>query len=120
MNDKVEQVEGKVITTTEHPDGRRDVTVEVHALDVDLNDPSNAEAKRVIEEEIIPALAEAPVTVTVIHKPTNDHASIICARKNVRAYAQQMVNSRTEQKGGFAFEYCVVEHDGQTVTVSTL
>ena len=50
MNQEETVIEGKTITTTEHKDGRKDVHIEVQSLDVDLSDPSNAAAKKKIEE----------------------------------------------------------------------
>lgn len=107
---------GKRIETREHADGRKDVTVEVKSLDVDLSDPANAEAKKVIEEQVLPALAQRQVTVTVIHKPTNDSASFVCSVVKVREYAEKVV----AQRGGDKSEYCLVQHDGESVTVTTL
>lgn len=109
-------VDGKTITTTEHESGRKDVHIEVQSLDVDLSDPSNAAAKKKIEEEILPAVANKEILVTVIHKPTNDSASFVCFRKNVRDYAEKVV----KQRGGDVSEYCVVQNDDGAVTVTTL
>lgn len=107
---------GKRINIMEHDNGRKDVTIQVQSLDVDLSDPSNIEAKRVIEEEIMPAIANAQIIVTVIYKPTNEAASFVCSRKNVRDYAEKVV----VQRGGDVSEYCLVQHDGENVTVTTL
>lgn len=107
---------GKNINTMEHDNGRKDVTIEVNSLDVDLDDPTNAAAKQVIEEKVLPAIANQQITVTVIHKPTNDSASFVCSRQNVREYAEKVVAKR----GGDQAEYCLVQHDGENVIVTTL
>jgi len=109
-------VDGKTITTTEHESGRKDVHIEVQSLDVDLSDPSNAAAKKKIEEEILPAVANKEILVTVIHKPSNDSVSFICKRMNVRRYAEQVAQKR----GGTSNDYCVVQNDDGAVTVTTL
>lgn len=108
---------GKRIETHEHADGRKDVTVEVNTIDVEVKDAATAEAKRVIEEEILPAVAHAQILLTIIHKPTNESCSLICFRKNVRDYAMKVVAAREDQN---LDHYCLVEHDGESVTVTTL
>lgn len=107
---------GKNIETREHEDGRKDVVIQVHSLDVDLNEPGNAEAKQFIEEKVLPALAKKRITVTVIHKPTNDSFSFVCHLPEVREYAERVARSR----GGEFSDYCVVQHDGETVSVTSL
>lgn len=108
---------GKRIETHEHADGRKDVTVEVSTIDVDVKDAATAEAKRVIEEEILPAVAHSQILLTIIHKPTNESCSLICFRKNVRDYAMKVVAEREDKD---LDHYCLVQHDGESVTVTTL
>lgn len=109
--------EGKSFETTVHADGRRDVSVTVRALDVDLSDPSNVKAKEVIENEVIPRLAGQEVTVTVIHKPTNEYTTFRTARANVRRYAAQIVAGKGTNP---VDEFILVENDGERVVVTTL
>ena len=107
---------GKRIQTMEHADGRKDVTVEVNTLDVNPEDEATAKAKQVIEEQILPAVANQPILVTVIYKPTNDNATFTCARKDVRKNAEELVKLR----GGDLEQYILVQNDGVAVTVTTL
>lgn len=107
---------GKRIETVEHSDGRKDVTVEVNTLDVEPKDEATAKAKQVIEEVILPAVANTIITVTVIYKPTNDHATFKCARKDVRKNAEELVKVR----GGELADFILVQNDGENVTVTTL
>lgn len=115
----------KHIETTEHPDGRRDVTITVHTLDVDLNDPSNAQAKKEIEEKVLPALANKTIVVTLIHKPTNQHATFTSKLAQVRANAEVFVKKHagveTLEEVDLS-QYCVVQHDvtAQEVKVTSL
>lgn len=108
--------EGKRIEVKEHANGRRDTTVEVNSLQVDMSDPRNAKAKEVIERDVLPAIANKQITVTVIYKPTNEHASFVCARKNVHEYAMRIVSA----KGGETNDYCLVENDGDNIAVTSL
>lgn len=113
---KEQTVAGKRIETTVHEDGRRDVTIGVNTLDVEAKDPETAAAKQIIEDKVLPAIANKQITVTVIHKPTTDSASFVCARKNVYEYALKVVKER----GGDTSEYCLVQYDGDSVMVTTL
>lgn len=110
--------DGKVITKTEHPDGRKDVHIEVNSLNVKEDDPATLKAKEVIEKEVIPKLADALVLVVVIHKPTNEHAERIVKVPMVRKFAEAIITAR----GGEPSEYVIVEHHltNGTVIVSTL
>lgn len=120
--------DGKKITTTEHDSGRRDVKIEVNSLDVDMSDPRNAEAKKVIEEKILPKVGDKLLTCTLIHKPTNEHVTFIAKRKNVRDYAIKMMVEHDKQResgnGGNPYldHYCIVEHDveAKEVKVSSI
>lgn len=115
----------KHIETTEHPDGRKDVTITVHTLDVDLNDPSNVEAKEYIEKNVLPKLAAQKVMVTLIHKPTNDSFTFISPLANVRKNAEISVKEHAMNKninGGepILADYCLVQNDGESVKVTSL
>lgn len=113
---RVKTEAGKTIKMTKHEDGRQDVTVEVNSIDVSPQDESTAMAKEVIDTKILPAITDAIIVVTVIHKPTNDHATFRCKRKDVRQNAEDLIKVR----GGDFSEYCVVQNDGTDVTVSRL
>jgi len=127
--------EGKVITTTKHPDGRRDVHIEVNMLDVKDNDPATLAAKDVIEKKIIPELANADVLVVVVHKPTNTEAHKMVKLPHVRAFAEAAIKFHlsslnkvpVEDMGIFYAlpelkDYAIVEHHitNGTVKISTL
>lgn len=109
----VEQTKaGKTFSETFYPDGRKDVTVKVNSLDVDMSDPRNAEAKKVIEKRILPKIADKKLIVTLIHTPTRDHFTFICARKNVRANAEVAVKKHAGVFAPHALkDYMLVEHD---------
>lgn len=98
MENKETTQDGKEITHTEHPDGRKDVNIKVKSLDVDLKDPRNAHAKKVIESKVLPKVGEKTVTCTLIHKPTNAHFSFVCKRKNVLTYSKQLITEHAGTK----------------------
>lgn len=126
MNETETNVGGKNVRRKEHPDGRVDTTIEVSSLQVDMKDPRNAKAKEVIERDVLPAIANQGVTVTLIHKPSNDNASFHCKRKDVRENAMRLVNVRHQVPEGseptnlILAEYCLVENDGKEIKVTTL
>lgn len=117
MNQQEKIVDGKTITTTEHEDGRKDVHIEVQSLDVDLSDPSNVAAKKVIEEQVIPTLANKKILVTLIHKPTNEHVNYIAFLPKVRENALKFIAEREDQ---MLDHYCLVQNDNGEVTVTSL
>lgn len=107
---------GKVAERTEHPDGRVDVKVHIPDsldLDEDERDEATENAKREIEENVLPKLKETKVSVCLIHAPTGESAqqhdlSIIHVRKwaetAVQAYrAHTGINPPTN-------EFLVVEY----------
>lgn len=122
MKKTTETPDGKVITKTEREDGSKDVAIEVQSLDVDLSDPENAAAKKEIEEKVLPAIADAQITCTLIHKPTNDHASFVCARKSVAANAEVFVKKHAGVFSPHVLkDYCLVENDGNgNISVTSL
>lgn len=108
--------DGKVIETTKHPDGRRDVRVHVPVLDVNPRDPKTAKAKEHIETQVFKKLAKHKVLMVVIHKPTNAHAEIITTVDKVREYAEMFTKKYSDDlaktKGHVATrdEFIIVEH----------
>ena len=116
--------DGKVIENKQHPDGRKDVTVQVNRLNVKETDPATMAAKEVIEKKILPELANQKVTCTLIHKPTNDHFSFVTSRKNIRANTDVSLKAHAQKMGVTGInreEYCVVENDGDGhITVSSV
>lgn len=125
------QQEGKSITTTEHPSGRKDVHIEVKMLDVKEKDPATLKAKEVIEKEVLPALAAADVLVILVHTPTREHAEQVVKLPQVRAFAMAAVKAFNQQlvkkhaiEGMEAplSEFLVVEHHitNGTVKVTSL
>lgn len=97
----VTEQEGKVIKTTEHPSGRKDVVVRVKSLDLHPKTPEEAHAKQEIEEKLLPKLGEmvdnAMVRVVVLHHGTElRHAEHDVSLSQVRAYAMQVVKAFRE------------------------
>lgn len=117
------QQEGKDITTTEHASGRKDVHIEVSMLDVKESDEATTNAKKVIEEKVLPKLADKDVLVIVIHRKTNDHAERVVKLPHVRAYAEAVLKSyRERDQYAQPEDFIVVEHNltDQNVRVTTL
>ena len=88
MKKKVVHQEGKVIETTEHEDGRKGVTVHVNTLNIDETDPESVKAKEVIEEKVLPKVAQQRVQAIVLHKPSNMHTTQRVKLPEVRKYAE--------------------------------
>lgn len=82
----------KEIQTTEHPDGRRDVTIKVNKLDLDETDEATKKAQDVIENDILPKLAQRPVMVVVLHVPTKASTYKVVRLSDVRKYAEFAVD----------------------------
>lgn len=115
--------EGKIITKTQHPDGREDVHISVKMINVDENDEATLRAKKVIEDEIIPNLKASMVRVVVIHRDTAQSASHTVPLPNVRNYAQACVDAfRVAGNNVKDSDFIVVEvHEGSYLTrVTTL
>lgn len=117
----------KEITHTTHPDGRKDVKISVNRLDVDAQDQATKDAKEVIENKVLPKLAETPVIVVVLHKPTNQHSEKIVPLKHVRAYAEAAVRAFLKDEGTDLYytrleEFAIIEHhlESGQIKVSTL
>lgn len=107
---------------------RKDVTVTVNALDVEVNDEGTRKAKEFIEKNIIGKLAEMPVTVAVIYRHPLEHG-FLTARKvvkvpQVRKYAESCVEAFKQQFVPHAIDedFIVVEFykDTDEVKVTTL
>ena len=75
------------IENIDHGDGRKSVKVHVNKLDVNEKDTITAQAKKFIEEEVLPTLGEQRVHVVIVHKPTNMSTSSQVERKYVKNYA---------------------------------
>lgn len=115
--------DGKVITKTEHPDGRKDVTIGINMLDVKATDEETAQAKKVIEEDILPNMQASMVMVVVIHKPSNQSTSNKVSLPRVREFAEAAVRQfRSMVTDAPDSDFIVVEvHEGSMLTrVSTL
>lgn len=114
---------GKRITTTEHPDGRKDVHIEVNMLDVKENDQETLKAKEVIERDILPNIKASMVRVVVIHRHSTKSTSHTVPLPQVRAYATAAVNQfKVGDPTAKDEDFIVVEvHEGSLLTrVSTL
>jgi hypothetical protein len=96
-----ETTPNKEITVTEDGTGRKDVVVQVNSLDVEVNDEATQKAKEVIEHEVIPKLASAPVLVTVAYRHPIDGQFLYSAKvvkvSEVRKYAEKCVEAFIEQ-----------------------
>lgn len=114
----------KEIKVTEHPDGRKDVKISVNRLDVDAQDQATKDAKEVIENKVLPKLAETPVLVILIHKPTGNFASKYVALKHVRAFAEAAIEKLKKDSDDpiYVCDMIIVEHHLQNgqVKVTTL
>lgn len=102
--------------TIKHPDGRQDVIIKVGTLNVNEKTKEGKEAKRVIEEKIIPELAKRIVIATIIEISSGQHTSCKIELVNVRAWAEAVVKA----KGGNKENFFIVENEGEQVRVSKL
>jgi hypothetical protein len=109
------KVVAKEIHTIEHPDGRKDVNIQVNRLDVDVHDEATRHAKDVIENQILPELAKSPVVVIVLHKPTNASAYKVVRLCDVRKYAETAVDvfmktQATAENMGRVEDFVIIEY----------
>lgn len=117
---------GKVVETTEHPDGRKAVTVHVNTLDIENPDEGDLAAKKVIEEQILPELGNRVVLVTVIHKETLLKATVKTKAMKVRQVAETLVAGfpkppdAPENAVVLPSDFIVVEVEGDDVRVTSL
>lgn len=117
------QQEGKTITTTEHEGGRKDVHIEVKMLDVKETDEATTKAKQVIEDKVLPKLADKDVLTIVIHRKTNEHSVRVVKLPQVRAFAEAVLKSyRERDQYAQPEDFIVVENNitDQRVKVTTL
>lgn len=115
--------DGKIITKTTHPDGRKDVHIEVNMLDVKDTDPATLAAKEVIEDKILPNLKASMVQVVVIHRASVQSTSNLVPLPHVRKYAETAVAQfRAMVPDARDEDFIVVEvHEGSMLTrVTTL
>lgn len=118
----------KEITTTNHPDGRKDVHIQVNRLDVNPQDKAGIVAKEAIEKTVFTRLSEQKVLVIVLHKPTNQEAHHVVDLPHVRAFAEAAVrkflklNNDEELTQDAVEDFAVIENNlsQQTVKVTTL
>ena len=104
--ENIEHQNGKVIRTTEHEDGRRDVSIGIETLDVDRSDPDTKAAAEILERDVLPKvmpaaikeLADEKVQVLVIHTPTHQFSQLIVMRKEVLSFVTQTLNKFRESK----------------------
>lgn len=92
----------KEFTETLHADGRKDVVVQVNALDVEETDEATQRAKEAIEKEVFPRLANAEVVVTVIYRHPMQDGYLFSTKKtvkvpHVRKYAESCVQAFIEK-----------------------
>lgn len=111
--------DGKVIEETIHEDGTKSIKINVSTLKINETDEESLKAKEVIEKSVLPQLGVREVSVTVVHKPTNQFVS---SKINL-AYFQPYVKACFD---GFPDavkdqnDFLVVIHDGNSVQVASL
>lgn len=115
---------GKVIETTEHPDGRKAVTVHVNALHLDNPDEGDEAARKIIEEKILPELGNRVVLVTVIHKQTLMKATVKTKATKVRQVAETLIagfpQATQELSAPNPKDFIIVEVEKDDVRVTSL
>ena len=131
--ENIEHQDGKVIRTTEHEDGRKDVNIGIETLDVDRSDPDTKEAAEILERDVLPKvmpaaikeLADEKVHVLVIHNPTHQFSQLIVMRKEVLSFVTQTLSKFKETvKGQFNVDHFTVviltkPNEGQQVQVDS-
>lgn len=118
-----EEAGAHTATITKHPDGRQDVKINVKRLDIEEDDELSMEAKKVIEEDVLPRIQEAKVKVVVIHRHSTASTSSMVSLSRVREYAEFAVKMfKKEMPSAQKQDFIVVEvHEGSYLTrVSTL
>jgi len=86
-----ETPDGKKISVTEHEDGRKDVTIGIPTINIDIKDEADAKAVKAINEKIIPGIAKARVNCIVIYKPTNESTSAKVSVVDVQHYVKTAI-----------------------------
>lgn len=123
--------DGKTVETVEHEDGRKAVTINVNTLSIDETDEESLQAKKIIEERILPQIGQHYVNVTLVHKPSNQHVDARLKKYEARAFAEQAVDQfkklvveqpllakyrdRTREE-----DFVLVIFDGDSIEVSSL
>ena len=122
---------GHKIENKDLGDGRKSVTVHVDTLNIDETDLESQEAKKAIEEQVLPKLAQQKVHVTVLHKPSNSTAQAEVTLPDVRKFAEKAVQSFKKvamtslpigQNGTKPADFAVIEvdFDSKQVKVTSL
>lgn len=115
---------GKVIETTEHEDGRKSVVIHVNSLNLDNPDDGDIAAKKVIEEEVLPKLAETDVLVTVIHRESLLKATVKTKYVKVRQIAEALIDGFPQHSQELhepkTKDFIIVEVQGDEVRVTQL
>ena len=112
--------DGKVIEETINEDGTKSVKIHVNSLNVNETDEESQKAKKVIEESILPQLGLEEVTITVLHKPTNQ---FVCHRIHTASYSAFVSTCIQGFPGGYKStdEFAVIVHgDRGTVAVNPI
>lgn len=114
--------DGKIVETTEYEDGRKGVVINVNSLEIDETDEESIQAKKIIEERVLPQLQAREVYVTVIHKPSNNHVDAKVKLQDVRRFAEQCIStySATVDASVKNEDFVLVTFDGDNVEVSSL
>jgi|WetSurMetagenome_2_1015567.scaffolds.fasta_scaffold960223_1 hypothetical protein len=84
---------------TVHEDGRKDVTISVNMVEVPKDaDEATRKASDVINNEIIPALANEMFHVVLHHKPTGEYVQATLARKDMNPWVKSCIHKFYERK----------------------
>jgi hypothetical protein len=115
---------GKIVDTKEFPDGRKAVTVHVNALNIENPDDGDEAARKVIEGQILPELANRVVLVTVIHRRTLLKATVKTKAMKVRQVAETLIagfpQPTHELSDPKPEDFIIVEVEGDDVRVTSL
>lgn len=109
--------------TIKESNGKKDVIINIGKIKVNDDDPATATATRIINDEIIPSMAQkiakSPVVVTVINKVSEQHVSQVVEMYRVRAFAEAVVGSLIEKhKELTQADFMIVEYhqrNGQVI-----
>lgn len=87
------------IEETVHEDGRKDVTIHVNRIEVPADaDEATKKAAQVINDEIIPALANEVFHVVLHHKPTGEYVQATLPRKELNPWVKTCIHKFYERK----------------------
>lgn len=113
------------IETTEHDDGRKDVTVGITAVDVDPKDADDQKVVDHINDTVIPAATEQlrnqKVHVILLHVPTRGFSQLIIKRVELIPWVKAAIKAYPHQSTSDDFLVIVNDKpvEGATLQVGT-